>query len=189
MIWILLLGLVGLAGLVGWHLAYHPAPVTPPTPVLAPAGASKVPEVDLDEVIAPAPAIGRMGIRQWITFGPSRLGSWPDFVREFYGTLLLDNEVNSYFPDDTRKLEGHFAGTAVRALEKGVTRGALLELQKVHANVRDRNGRPITGEVFDRVATTLVQMLRQRGAPEQAISELVAVVTPIRQAIVIEEAS
>ena len=56
-----------------------------------------------------------------------------------------------------------------------------------HAPVRNADGVPITGAVYDQVVDILVAVLADHGVPDRAINELARLVDPLRAAIVVTE--
>jgi truncated hemoglobin YjbI len=184
--------------LIGWVWLYTRRP-TPETPRREPEPTSGVPGDELragNGVLTPPPIVttrsfGDVTLREWLTrFHPKRDGVWDEVVTEFYARAARDVRIASYFADvDMAKLQRHFLATLLIVTGRGLTVSAVESMRDKHATVHDLDGDPITGEIYDRVVTTLGQVIAEAlveagvdSAP--VLDQLLTTVAPLRSAIV-----
>jgi hemoglobin len=179
------LALIVLATAVG-AVAIHA--LTPPaTPVRRPSGS---PGDDIDPVIAGPPQVlvgaGHSdSVRDWLCHYTHGRKTWGDAVAEFYRRAAADQQIASYFHGvDLPELQRHFTAAIVIVTSKGLTAKTVVRMAERHRSIRDRDGRPITGDVYDKVVGVLVSVLRDMHVPDAALAELGDVVAPLRAAIV-----
>jgi hemoglobin len=111
--------------------------------------------------------------------------TWADAVSRFYDRAAGDPQIASYFHGvDMPELQRHFTAAIGIVTSKGLTARTLIRMAEVHDRVHDRDGRPITGEVYDRTVGILIGVLVEMGVPRRAVEELGDVVAPLRRAIV-----
>jgi hemoglobin len=179
------LALIILAAAVG-ALAYR-ALRLPAGPATRPSGS---PEDDVDPVIAGPPQVpagdGHSdSVRDWLCHYTHGHKTWGDAVAEFYRRAAADPQIASYFHGvDLPALQRHFTAAIVIVTSKGLTAKTVVRMAETHRGVRDRDGRPITGEVYDKVVGVLVGVLRDMHVPDAALAELGGVVAPLRAAII-----
>jgi hemoglobin len=180
------LALIVLAGAVG-AVAYRALRLPAGPATRQPSGS---PEDDVDPVIAGPPQVpvgaGQSdSVRDWLCHYTHGRKTWGDAVAEFYRRAAADPQIASYFHDvDLPALQRHFTATIVIVTSKGLTAKTVVRMAEKHRGIRDRDGRPITSEVYDRVVTMLKGVLRDMGVPNDAIADLGGVVRPLRAAIV-----
>jgi len=142
-----------------------------------------------DELIAP-PLTTDEGdtVRNWLRHHSRRDLTWGHVVTAFYQRAAADPQIASYFVGvDMERLQRHFVATLVMITSRGLTAGAVRAMTLAHGSIRDTAGHPITGEVYDKVITTLVTILAENGVPADAINDLAGLVAPLRSAIVATE--
>jgi hypothetical protein len=169
------LALIVLAGAVG-AVAYRALRLPAGPATRQPSGS---PEDDVDPVIAGPPQVpvgaGQSdSVRDWLCHYTHGRKTWGDAVAEFYRRADVDLPA----------LQRHFTATIVIVTSKGLTAKTVVRMAEKHRGIRDRDGRPITSEVYDRVVTMLKGVLRDMGVPNDAIADLGGVVRPLRAAIV-----
>lgn len=114
--------------------------------------------------------------------------TWAHAVSRFYDRAAADPQIASYFHDvDMAQLQRHFTAAISMVTSRGLSAKTLVRMAEVHDRVRDRDGRPITGEVYDKTVSILVGVLLEMGVPRRAVEELGEVVAPLRRAIVGED--
>jgi truncated hemoglobin YjbI len=173
--------LMGIAVGLGWSVRVQRR--LRPEPVEVP------PERDPSELAAPLPTVRGVGFRDWVTYYTGGAYTWADVVREFYRRAAERPHIASFFAHtDMTALQSHFAKAMILVTSKGLTWGVVDAMGEVHAEVRDEDGNPITGKIFDEVVGVLVEVLQDYRIPEEAIGELAQVVPPLREAIVREAA-
>jgi truncated hemoglobin YjbI len=124
-------------------------------------------------------------LRDWLVhLHPDRSGAWTDVVRDFYATAAEDPVVGDYFHGvDVDGLQRHFLAALMILTGSGLTVGTYRRMQAKHAGVRNRDGRPITPEVFDAAIGVLVDILRGKGVPGGTLRQVEFVLAPLRTAI------
>jgi truncated hemoglobin YjbI len=148
-----------------------------------------VPAADLDPVIAGPPKVRGDNVRDWLTHHTRGRYTWKDAVAQFYDRAAADREIASYFAHtDLAELQRHFTRAIVIVTSTGLTAKTVVRMAEIHRGIRDEHGRPITGEVYDKVITALVSVLTDMGVQGRAINDLAEVVAPLRRAIVAEVA-
>jgi hemoglobin len=180
------LALIVLAGAVG-AVAYRALRLPAGPATRQPSGS---PEDDVDPVIAGPPQV-RTGTEHsdslyaWLRHYSHHSEPWSDVVAEFYRRAAADPQIASYFHGvDLPALQRHFTAAIVIITSKGLTAKTVLRMAETHRGIRDRDGRPITSEAYDRVVTMLKGVLRDMGVPNEAIAELGGVVRPLRAEII-----
>jgi truncated hemoglobin YjbI len=125
--------------------------------------------------------------RDWLTHYTGGKVTWPQVVREFYTAAAADPDVASYFAGvDMERLQKHFTAAITIVTREGVTAGTRAAMVRAHAGVINQRGMRITGDVYDKVITVLVDILTRHDVPSSAIGELARTVAPLRVAIVAE---
>jgi hypothetical protein len=149
-----------------------------------------------NEVVTSPPIVrtrtfGDVTLREWLTrFHPRRDGVWEEVVTKFYARAADDVRIASYFADtDMPKLQRHFLATLLIVSGQGLTMSAVESLRDKHATVRDLDGNAISGEIYDRVVTTLGEVSAEALAeadvdPDPVLDQLPVTVAPLRAAIV-----
>ena len=147
------------------------------------------------QVLQPPPTVrdssGRaITVKDWLThYWPGSPG-WPAIVSEFYNRAASDPAIAEFFAHtDMAMLQKHFTHAMIIITKDGVNVPTRDYLARVHADLRNRAGQPITGDIYDRTIDVLVGVLVDAGIPDDAINELARTVTPLRQAIVGEVAA
>lgn len=163
-----------------------PAAALAPVPVQRPAEFTV--QDDVDPVIAGPPQVRGDSVRDWLTHYTHGRYSWNDAVVRFYTRAQDDPQIASYFHGvDLTALQRHFTAAMVIVTSKGLTIKTVDRMAQVHSGVRDRNGNPITGEVYDKTVDILVSVLAGMGVPRSAVEDLGEVVALLRRAIVVEQ--
>jgi truncated hemoglobin YjbI len=141
-------------------------------------------------VLQPPPTVwdaaGRpITVKDWLThYWPEGPG-WPAIVAEFYNRAAADPAIAEFFRrTDMPALRKHFTHMMIILTKDGVTVATRDYLANAHAGLRNKAGRPITGDIYDSTINVLVQVLVDAGIPDDAINELARTVTPLRAAIV-----
>lgn len=125
--------------------------------------------------------------RDWLTHYTGGNVTWPQVVREFYTAAAADPDVASYFAGvDMERLQKHFTAAITIVTREGVTAGTRAAMVRAHTGVINQRGMRITGNVYDKVITVLVDILTRHDVPSSAIGELARTVAPLRVAIVAE---
>jgi truncated hemoglobin YjbI len=141
---------------------------------------------DPSEVIAPPPVVGGHTVRDLLvhyTFGQV---TWPQVVGEFYDDAAQDPEIADYFHGvELEDLKRHFTAVISLVNKNGLTRGNLKAMAEKHRDVRNVDGRPITGEVYDNVIKVLANVLLRHSIPLHAVNALGNTVKPLRDVIVV----
>jgi truncated hemoglobin YjbI len=147
------------------------------------------------QVLQPPPTVrdssGRaITVKDWLThYWPGSPG-WPAIVAEFYNRAASDPAIAEFFAHtDMAMLQKHFTHAMIIITKDGVNVPTRDYLARVHADLRNRAGQPISGDIYDRTINVLVEVLVDAGIPDDAINELARTVTPLRQAIVGEVAA
>ena len=147
------------------------------------------------QVLQPPPTVrdssGRaITVKDWLThYWPGSPG-WPAIVAEFYNRAASDPAIAEFFAHtDMAMLQKHFTHAMIIITKDGVNVPTRDYLARVHADLRNRVGQPISGDIYDRTINVLVEVLVDAGIPDDAINELARTVTPLRQAIVGEVAA
>ena len=111
--------------------------------------------------------------------------SWDETVFEVYRRVLNRPHLASYFHDvkDLNALQRHFTHALKIVTMDGLSARTDIRTAEVHRRIRDRNGRPITGEVYDEVAAILAAVLAEKGVPQAGVDSLAPVLAQLRTAI------
>lgn len=156
----------------------------------APIHASAAMQDDVDPVIAGPPQVRGDSVRDWLAHYTHGCYSWNDAVARFYERAAADPQIASYFHGvDLAVLQRHFTAAMVIVTSKGLTIKTADRMAQLHSGVRDRNGNPVTGEVYDKTVGILVSVLAGMGVPRSAVEDLGDVVALLRRAIVVEPES
>jgi truncated hemoglobin YjbI len=166
----------------------------PPSPLLAkcPNRTSGPEAADTDVIIGGPPSVpsasGQVdSVRDWLMHYTRGRYSWADAVAQFYQRAAADPQIESYFHDvELADLQRHFTAAIAMVTSKGLSAKTVIRMAEVHAGVRNRDGQPITGEVYDKTIGVLAAVLTNMGVPQPAINDLASVVAPLRRAIVVE---
>jgi truncated hemoglobin YjbI len=184
--------------LVGWVLLYARRP-TLEAPRHEPEPRNDVPDDELhsgNEVLTSPPIVrtttfGDVTLREWLTrFHPLRDGVWDEVVTRFYARAAGDVSIARYFTGvDMAKLQRHFLATLLIVTGRGLTPSTVESMRDKHMRVHDPDGNPISGAIYDRVLTTLGQVIAQALAeagidPGPVLDQLLVTVAPLRAAIV-----
>ena len=141
-----------------------------------------------DDVVAPPPTVRGDTVRDWLRHYTNHEHAWNGVVAEFYRRAASYPAVASYFAGvDMPRLQRHFVAALVVVTSNGLTARTVRAMTVAHAPVRNRDGVPITGAVYDQVVDVLVEVLVEHGVPGPAIDELARVIDPLRAAIVAAE--
>jgi len=157
-----------------------------------PAPTSPAPPAGLDPIISGPPQVpsstGEVdNVRDFLLHHTRGRYTWADAVSRFYDRAAADPQIASYFHDvDLPELQRHFTAAISIVTSKGLSARTLIRMAEVHDRVCDREGRPITGEVYDKTVGILIGVLAEMGVPRRAVEELGDVVAPLRRAIVAE---
>jgi len=137
-----------------------------------------------DLLVGP-PMVGNDTLRDWLIHYRQTPETWAEVVAEFYSRAAGVPEVADYFVGvDWPRLKNHFMATLVIITHTGVIRAMPARMSTLHRDVRNSEGQPITEPIFDAVIGTLVDVLRDFGAPQSALDQLGATVAPFRAALV-----
>lgn len=136
--------------------------------------------------VTPAPEVDGINVRDMLVhLNPDRDNVWADVVREFYTRGLGVPAVAAYFyRTDRNRQEGHFLRALDLVASKGLTAGTIDFLRRKHGTITTPDGKPITGDVYDAVIGTLVDVLAAAGLPPQARAALAETIKPLRAEIV-----
>ena len=143
------------------------------------------PYVPGNEQVTPAPTIDGVTLRTWlIHHHPTRDQVWPGVVAEFYRRAAADPVIADYFRAvDMETQQRHFCRALSLVTGSGLTVGALRRLRQIHARVLASDGTPITGQVYDTVASTLLAVLADYGVPASGRNALAVTIAPLRAEI------
>ena len=174
------------------RLPPHPAPAavtgenarsTPP-----PGGPDTRPVRGPNDLVAAPPTVRGDTVRDWLLYYTDRRHSWNDVVAEFHHRATSYPAIASYFVGvDLARLQRHFVAALVMVTSTGLTARTVQAMTLAHGPVRNADGVPITGAVYDQVVDVLVAVLADHGVPDPAITELARVIDPLRAAIVVTE--
>jgi len=155
-----------------------------------PADISEYAGLDPTYVLIGAPVVpgaaGDVPLREWLRHEhPTNDHVWRDVVAEFYDRAAQDPEIASYFGDvDVETLQRHFLATLLMVSNQGLTVGAVRQMRDRHTAVHNEQGQPITGPVFEKTVQVLLEVLGKYGVPPVTLTQVFAVLAPLRQAIV-----
>jgi truncated hemoglobin YjbI len=140
------------------------------------------------DLLVPPPMVGGDTLRDWLIHYRAAPEAWMDVTEEFYARAAQAPEVADYFVGvDWPALKRHFMAALVLLTHTGVTRELPATMAARHHDVRNSAGDPITPEIFDAVADTLVGVLRDFDVPVGTLNQLGRVVAPFRMAIAREK--
>jgi truncated hemoglobin YjbI len=157
---------------------------------LSPPGRTEYAGLDPTYVLIGAPVVpglaGDVPLREWLRHEhPSNDHVWRDVVAEFYGRAAQDPEIAAYFSNaDMETLQRHFLATLLLVSGNGLTVGAVRQMRERHKVVSDEDGRPISERAYDKTMRILLEVLRENGVPPSALTQVFAVLAPLRQAII-----
>jgi truncated hemoglobin YjbI len=150
---------------------------------------------DPDELIAPPPYVDLNGtavtLFDFLRHHTRNDRVWEQVVEDLYAGAAADPQVASYFHATSVEpggdLQRHFVRALAMVTRNGLDRRTLRALHEKHAGVTDEQGRPITGEVFDKVAGVLVGAIAHRAVLDSETQrQLLALAAPIRDVLVVE---
>jgi hemoglobin len=104
-------------------------------------------------------------------------------IDEFYFRLLADDSLTIFFQNvDLTWLKNHQKNFLMSALSGPVdVESAIKHIRRAHSRLFDKG---LNEKHFDKVATHLVQTLRDMGVEQQLVNEVAAVVIPLRPAFI-----
>ena len=155
-----------------------------------PSGRGEYAGLDPTYVLIGAPVVpglaGDVPLREWLRHEhPTNDHVWRDVVAEFYGRAAQDPEIAAYFSDaDMESLQRHFLATLLLVSGNGLTVGAVRQMRDRHKVVFDGDGRPISERAYDKTMRILLEVLRENGVPPSALTQVFAVLAPLRHAII-----
>ncbi len=115
---------------------------------------------------------------------------WAAIVAEFYNRAAAVPAIKSYFwrvlerPEGMERLQFHFTQALIIVTKSGLSQRVLDMLEDKHKDVRDKDERRITPEIYDLAIDTLVGILREQQVPAKAIEQLALSIGPAKNAIV-----
>lgn len=128
---------------------------------------------DPNRVLAQPPqvptGIGPLATGDWLTHYAVPGTTWPGVVGEFYTRLLKIQPVRELFPESpgrAAQIKAHFTRVMVTITKKGITVKDREDLRAAHAHL------PITGDIYDIVINTLIDVLTEVQVPGYAIQDL-----------------
>ncbi|MDT0212507.1 hypothetical protein Q9R29_01290 [Rothia sp. ARF10] len=111
--------------------------------------------------------------------------AWSGVIQSISDRVTGDPLLQPYFGGmDRTTLQRHVTSTVMMLTGEGVTVGAVRRLADAHLRHVQSGGHPVTEAVWNRMAATLGNALREHAAPEAAILSLNATVSPLRSVIV-----
>ena len=111
--------------------------------------------------------------------------AWSGVVQSISDRVTGDPLLRPYFGAlDRTTLQRHVMSTVMMLTGEGVTVGAVRRLADGHLRHVQSGGEPVTEAVWNRMAATLGNALREHNAPEAAILSLNTTVSPLRSVIV-----
>lgn len=111
--------------------------------------------------------------------------AWSGVIQSISDRVTGDPLLQPYFGTmDRTTLQRHVMSTVMMLTGEGVTVGAVRRLADAHLRHVQSGGEPVTEAVWNRMAATLGNALREHNAPEAAILSLNTTVSPLRSVIV-----
>lgn len=111
--------------------------------------------------------------------------AWSGVIQSVSDRVSGDPVLRPYFGwMDRATLQRHVMSTVMMLTGEGVTVGAVRRLADAHLSFVQSGGEPVTEAVWNRMAATLGNALREHSAPEGAILSLNTTVAPLRAVIV-----
>ncbi|GGB89544.1 hypothetical protein N798_07575 [Knoellia flava TL1] len=111
--------------------------------------------------------------------------AWSGVVQSISDRVTGDPILQPYFGGmDRTTLQRHVMSTVMMLTGEGVTVGAVRRLADAHLRHVQSGGQPVNEAVWNRMAATLGNALREHNAPEAAILSLNTTVSPLRSVIV-----
>ncbi|MFW5473067.1 hypothetical protein ACOCJ5_07150 [Knoellia sp. CPCC 206450] len=111
--------------------------------------------------------------------------AWSGVVQSISDRVTGDPLLQPYFGSlDRTTLQRHVMSTVMMLTGEGVTVGAVRRLADAHLRHVRSGGQPVTEAVWNRMAATLGNALREHNAPEAAILSLNTTVSPLRSVLV-----
>lgn len=111
--------------------------------------------------------------------------AWSGVIQSVSDRVTGDPLLRDYVATmDRATLQRHVMTTVMMLTGEGVTVGAVRRLAEAHQRHVQSGGKPVTEPVWNRMAATLGNALREHSAPEAAILSLNATVSPLRSALV-----
>lgn len=143
----------------------------------------------VDTLIEGPPAVAGDTVKDWLQHYTYGRRSWADAVAEFYRRAARDPEIADYFRGvDLERLQRHFTAAMIMITGRGLRASTVERIRAAHEPIRNSAGRPITGDVYDRVIGVLVSILVEWDVPRSAIVDLARVIGPFRAAVVVDAA-
>jgi len=116
--------------------------------------------------------------------------AWSGVIQSISDRVTGDPLLQPYFGAmDRTTLQRHVMSTVMMLTGEGVTAGAVRRLADAHLRHVQSGGEPVTEAVWNRMAATLGNALREHDAPEAAILSLNTTVSPLRSVIVARNGS
>lgn len=111
--------------------------------------------------------------------------AWPNIVTEFYRRAATHSAIADYFTGiDMERLQRHFLAALMIVTGQGVTVGVFRRMRASHRDIHNSAGSPITDDIWDATATTLLDVLADRAVPPEALASLLSAMASLRAAIV-----
>jgi truncated hemoglobin YjbI len=140
---------------------------------------------ETNPLIAAPVKTGEDTVKDWLQHYTYGRYTWGEAVAEFYRRAAADPEIAAYFHEaNMERLQRHFTAAMIMVTGSGVRMRTVERMAQVHAGVRTVQGRPITGDVYDRTVSVLVTILQEWGVPQLAITDLARIVGLLRSAVV-----
>lgn len=135
---------------------------------------------------APTVRVGAQDVplQDWLRYYAEG-SAWSGVIQSISDRVAGDPLLQSYFGSmDRPTLQRHVMSTVMMLTGEGVTVGAVRRLADAHLRHVRSGGQPVTEPVWNRMAATLGNALREHNAPEAAILSLNTTVSPLRSVIV-----
>lgn len=111
--------------------------------------------------------------------------AWSGVIQSVSDRISGDRELQAFFGQmDRTTLQRHVMSTVMMLTGEGVTVGAVRRMADAHLQFVQAGGEPVTEPVWNRLAATFANALREHMVPESAISSLDATTAPLRSVIV-----
>ncbi|WP_404386475.1 hypothetical protein LL946_07855 [Knoellia locipacati] len=111
--------------------------------------------------------------------------AWSGVIQSISDRITGDRELEPFFGSLERAtLQRHVMSTLMMLTGEGVTVGAVRRLAEAHLHHVQAGGEPISEPVWDRLAATLGNAMREHGVPEFAVQGLEHTAAPLRSVIV-----
>lgn len=169
------------------NLESPPGETTQPVVVIQRPRRANLLDGDPNERITQPPVISGITVQDILLHYTGERGAWPKVIREFYDDALENKEIASYFHtvDDPEDVQKHFTAVITTVNRQGLYRRDLQRMADKHRGVRNLDGQPITGKIYDEVIHTLANVLYRHGIPVHAVNALANTVKPLKDVIVV----